>query len=69
MVSMVDINKIEELRIEHGYSQEQLAKMIGYGSRSTYNCKIKGSRQFTIEDIVNICKVFELEPNDLIIMD
>lgn len=66
---MVDINKIEELRMEHGYSQEQLAKMIGYSSRSTYNCKIKGSRQFTIEDVVNICKVFELEPNDLIIMD
>lgn len=66
---MVDINKIEELRIEHGYSQEKLAKMIGYSSKSTYNLKIKGSRQFSIEDVVNICKVFHLEPNDLIIMN
>jgi DNA-binding XRE family transcriptional regulator len=69
MVSMVNIQLIEELRIQHGYSQEQFAIMIGYGSRSTYNCKIKGTRQFSIEDVVKICKVFELQPNDLIIMD
>ena len=66
---MVDINKIEELRIKHGYSQEQMAIKLGYGAKSTYNGKIKGIRQFTIEDIVKICKLFMIEPNDLIVMD
>ena len=65
---MANINFIEQLRMQHGYTQEQMAIKLGYGSKSTYNCKIKGIRQFTIEDIVAICKIFQLEPNDLILM-
>lgn len=66
---MINIQLIEELRIQHGYSQEQFATILGYGSKSTYNCKIKGSRQFSVEDVINICKEFQLQPNDLIIID
>ena len=69
MVGMVNIQLIEELRIEHGYTQEQIAIKLGYGSRSTYNCKIKGLRPFTVEDVVNVCKIFNLQPNDLIVMN
>lgn len=66
MVDMINIQLIEELRMQYGYTQEQLAIKLGYNSKATYNLKIKGSRQFSVEDIVNICKVFQLEPNDLI---
>ena len=66
---MVNVELIEQLRKEHGYTQEQLAIKLGYNSKATYNLKIKGSRQFSVEDVVNICKVFQLEPNDLIKMD
>lgn len=65
---MVDVNKIEQLRTQHGYNQETLAKMMGYSNKSTYNCKVKGSRPFTIEDVVKLCEIFQLEPNDLIIL-
>ena len=65
---MVDINKIEELRLQNGYTQEQFAIMIGYSAKSSYNSKVKGARQFTVEDIVKICSLFQLKPNDLIIM-
>lgn len=63
---MVNNRLIEESRIQHGYTQEQLATMMGYGNKSTYNCKVKGARPFTIEDIVKLCTIFQLEPNDLI---
>lgn len=67
---MVNIQLVEELRLSHGYNQEQLAIKMGYSNKSTYNCKIKGSRQFTIDDVVKLCEIFQLEPNDLItIMD
>lgn len=66
---MVNIQLVEELRLSHGYNQEQLAVKMGYNNKSTYNCKIKGSRQFTIYDVVKLCEIFQLEPNDLIIID
>lgn len=67
---MVNIQLVEELRLSHGYNQEQLAIKMGYSNRSTYNCKVKGARPFTVEDIVKLCEIFQLEPNDLItIMD
>lgn len=65
---MTNIKRIEELRIEHGYTQKQLASKLGYDSTSTYNRKIKGTREFTIEDIVKICKLFQVELIDVIIM-
>ena len=63
---MVNINLVESLRKQHGYNQETFAKMLGYESRTAYNTKIKGKREFSITDIVAICKIFSLEPNDLI---
>ena len=67
---MVNYKLIEELRINHGYTQGQLATMMGYSNRTTYNSKIKSARPFTVEDIVKLCTIFQLEPNDLItIMD
>lgn len=66
---MVNIQLVEELRLSHGYNQEQLAVKMGYNNKSTYNCKIKGSRQFTVEDIVKLCTIFQLKPNDLIVID
>ena len=66
---MVDIKKIEQLRIQHGYTQEQLAIKLGYGSKSTYNGKIKGIRQFTVEDVVKLCNLFQLELDQIIILE
>lgn len=66
---MVNNQLIEQLRTQHGYNQEQLAIKMGYSNKSTYNSKIKGSRPFTINDVVKLCEIFQLEPNDLIIID
>lgn len=65
---MLNIELVEQKRSEHHYSQRQMAKLLGYDSHAAYQRKVKGERQFTIEDIVKICNLFQLEPNDLIIM-
>lgn len=65
---MINIELIETLRKEHCYSQEVFAKMLGYESRTAYNTKIKGKREFSITDIVKICKIFDLELADVIMM-
>lgn len=66
---MVNIKLIEELRKKHHYSQEQVAKLLGYESRTAYNYKIKGARDFSIEDIVKLCNLFQLQVNELIIIE
>ena len=66
---MVNTQLIENLRMEHHYSQEQIAKMLGYDSHAAYSRKIKGQRQFTVEDVVALCKIFQLELNELIVMN
>ena len=63
---MVNIQLIEQLRKEHGYNQEDFSKMLGYKTRTAYNKKIKGVNDFSINDIVTICKIFSLELSDLI---
>lgn len=64
----VNIQLIEELRLEHAYSQEQIAILLGYKSHTAYCYKINGKRDFSIEDIVKLCKLFSLELSDVIIM-
>lgn len=65
---MVNIELIEQTRLQHGYSKEQMSSFMGYESKATYTKKSIGMRQFTIEDIVKICKLFNLELADVIIM-
>lgn len=65
---MVNIELIEKSRKQHGYSKEKMSSLMGYEAKATYTKKSIGIRQFTIEDIVKICKLFNLELADLIIM-
>ena len=65
---MIDVQLIEQLRREHGYSQEKLSEIMGY-THSVYGKKVRDTKKFTIEDIVKLCEIFQLEPNDLIIID
>lgn len=65
---MINIQLIEQLRKQHHYSQETIAKMMGYDSHVAYSRKINGIRNFTIEDVIKLCEIYQLEPNDLIII-
>lgn len=65
---MVNRIVLERLRIENDFSYEEISHRMGYAGRSSYHKKInnKGS-VFTLEDIMKLCEIFGVEPNDLLI--
>ncbi len=58
--------KLKELRIERGWSQEQVATRLGYKSRSTINKIEMGKNDITQSTIFAFAKLFRIEPGDLI---
>jgi putative transcriptional regulator len=50
-------NKLKALRVEHGLTQTQMAKLIGIGLTS-YNNKENGKLDFNITEIEKIKKIF-----------
>lgn len=65
---MVNVELIEQLRKSHGYTQKQMGVAIGCKSKTAYQNKINGSVRWNISDISAICRLFSLEPNDLILI-
>lgn len=49
--------KLKSLRIEHGYTQFDMAKRLGL-SQSCYVLKENGHRSFTLEEAERIAKIF-----------
>lgn len=58
--------KLKELRIERGWSQEQVANHLGYKSRSTINKIELGINDLTQSRILAFAKLFHVEPGQLL---
>ena len=54
---------IKKLRIEAGYTQDELAKLIGYKSRATINKIETGEREATQSMVVKFAQVFNTTPS------
>lgn len=59
-------DKIKQLRTEREWSQEQVARMLGYKSRSTINKIELGINELTQSKIVAFANLFEVEPWQLL---
>lgn len=59
-------DKIKQLRTERQWSQEQVARMLGYKSRSTVNKIELGINELTQSKIVAFAKLFGVEPWQLL---
>lgn len=46
------------MREELGYTQDEMAKKLGYNSKSAYNMKEKGTRKVTVEEAYTISNIF-----------
>ena len=57
--------KIKEIRLKKGLSQEAFAKELGYNSRSTINKIEKGINEISYEKLMLLIKKYELELNGL----
>lgn len=56
---------IKKLRKEHGWSQDELAKKMGYTDRSSISKIEKGEVDLQRSKIMDFAKVLGVEPGDL----
>lgn len=59
-------DKIKQLRTERNWSQEQVARMLGYKSQSTINKIELGINELTQSKIVAFANLFGVEPWQLL---
>ena len=57
--------KIKEIRLENGMSQEEFAKALGYTSKSTVNKIEKGVNDISYDKLELLIQKFDLEVNEL----
>ena len=58
-------NKIKEIRLENGMSQEEFAKELGYTSKSTVNKIEKGVNDISYDKLELLIQKFDIEVNEL----
>ena len=58
--------KLKELRTERGWSQEQVARHLGYKSRSTINKIELGINDLTQSTILAFAKLYHVTPGELL---
>ena len=58
-------NKIKEIRLENGMSQEEFAKELGYTSKSTVNKIEKGVNDMSYDKLELLIQKFDLKVNEL----
>ena len=57
--------KIKEYRTLKGYTQREIAKMLGI-KQNTYSDKERGKTKFTIDEVKLIKELFEVTYDDLL---
>lgn len=62
-------SKIKQRRIELGLSQDELAKKLGYNSRSTINKIEKGINDISQTKLIAFANALNTTPNDLLDID
>lgn len=53
------LRKIEELRIDHDYTQEYVAKYLGL-AREVYRRYEKGTRSLPVDVLINLTKLYNV---------
>jgi transcriptional regulator with XRE-family HTH domain len=59
-------NKIKRLRIERNMTQDELAKILGYSSRSTINKIESDINTLSYDKLLKLVDVFKIDINELI---
>ena len=63
--TIYDKRKVEELRIKHGYSGNQISELMGYG-RSWYNGTFKKNERFPDFHARKLAEIFGVDINELV---
>ena len=68
-----DIFKLKELRLDHGYTQSEVSRLIGLnegklGEGTNYGKRERGVISFGLTFIVRLAKLYEVDIEDLLII-
>ena len=69
-----NVLKLRELRLDHGYTQAEVSKMIGLnegklGEGTNYGKRERGVISFGLTFIVRLAKLYEVDIEDLLIIE
>ena len=56
-------NVLKQIRIDRGYTQEDMAKKLGYKDKSGYNHLENGNVKLTIEKVIKIAEILNVNPS------
>lgn len=59
------LDNIKKLRLLNGYSQQEMAKLLGI-SYYSYNKKEKGEHKWRLDEVKKMRLVFNLSPEDIV---
>lgn len=54
---------LKRIRIEKGYTQEQMAQMLGYADKSGYHHLENGNVRLSVARAIKIAKILDVEPS------
>ncbi len=61
----MNVNKLKAKFVEHGMTQNDVAKSIGIANNSLSR-KLAGKSEFTLGEVVRLCRVLEIaEPTEI----
>ena len=63
---VVDIVKLEELRISNGYSVMEIVDKLGYKQHCSYSHKVSGRKVFNLEDLIILSRLYGVSINEFI---
>lgn len=66
---MIKIELLESLRKAHKYSQQYISEKLGGKTYRTYQYKKSHPESITIQDLMILCNIYNLTPNDLLCED
>ena len=69
-----NILKLKELRLDHGYTQSEVSRLIGlnegkHEEGSNYGKRERGVIDFSLTFIVRLAKLYEVDIEDLLIIE
>ena len=69
-----NVLRLKELRLDHGYTQSEVSRMIGLNEGkleegSNYGKRERGVIDFSLTFIVRLAKLYEVDIEDLLIIE
>ena len=63
---VVDVVKLEELRISNGYTVMEIVGILGYKYHGSYSHKVSKRKTFNLEDLIILSRLYNVSIDEFI---